>query len=345
MELPSLVHIAEGVDLVSLPLSGSSLASVNAYLLHSGDTSVLVDCGWSTDEGLAALSDSLDAIGVSLTGIQSLLVTHYHADHYGLAARLVAAASMQLLMHAADWDAAQAVFADPVLVESERVEWLAQHGWASSSLEDDVLTRLRQVQLVCPNTFVRDGDELRVGRMRWTVMATPGHTPGHVCLYEAERGLFISGDHVLDPITPHIGLARAGSQHPLATYLDSLRRIARLKVELVLPAHGSPFVGFERRIGELLSHHENRIAEIAEGLNAGPATATQLCEHVRWTGTAIPFARLSALQQRMAVAETIAHLDELCLRGRTAMFTDEGLTRYALASGRGDDEMEKPDDN
>jgi hypothetical protein len=88
---------------------------------------------------------------------------------------------------------------------------------------------------------VSAGEVLRVGGREWVIRHTPGHTEDHICLHDPADGLFLSGDHVLPSITPHIsGLAL--SEDPLATFFDSLDQAAAVPdVKRVLPAHGHPF--------------------------------------------------------------------------------------------------------
>lgn len=65
---------------------------------------------------------------------------------------------------------------------------------------------------------------------------TPGHTPGHTCLYLKEKGILFAGDHILYDITPNIGVWE-GVEDSLGDYLDSLKKIDKLPFKTAYPAH------------------------------------------------------------------------------------------------------------
>ena len=85
-------------------------------------------------------------------------------------------------------------------------------------------------------TLVEDQDAITVGDYNFTCIHTPGHTKGHMCLYEADKKIFISGDHILYKITPNISIW-TDEYDALKDYLDNLNKVGKLEVDLVLPAH------------------------------------------------------------------------------------------------------------
>ena len=115
------------------------------------------------------------------------------------------------------------------------------------------------------------------------VIWTPGHTSGHICLWDAERKAIMTGDHVLDPISPNVSLSRERQGNPLGEYLQSLRKVAELDADLVLPAHGEPFNGVARRVRELLAHHDEREQEVLDAVSHGTRTAYQVASALPWT--------------------------------------------------------------
>src|SRR5262249_7258785 len=154
------------------------------------------------------------------------------------------------------------------------------------------------------------------GPLEWEVVWTPGHSDGHICLYEPTTRAFLSGDHILNPITPNIGLHAESMGNPLEDYLGSLRKVREYDVELVLPAHGNPFHGFRERIDDLLDHHDDRMDEIRAILRDGPHTAYEVAGGMRWHAEG-RWHELPAFQRRMATTEALAHL-ELMLQPRPA---------------------------
>ena len=77
-----------------------------------------------------------------------------------------------------------------------------------------------------------DGDEIDLGGIVLRVIHTPGHSPGHICLWEAERGWLFTGDMVYKGII----YADFPSTDPMAL-LESVERIAGLSIKRIFPAH------------------------------------------------------------------------------------------------------------
>jgi glyoxylase-like metal-dependent hydrolase (beta-lactamase superfamily II) len=172
-----------------------------------------------------------------------------------------------------------------------------------------------------PTHYVRGGDHLRLAGRDWEVLHTPGHTGDHVCLFDAEAKLLISGDHVLPTITPHVpGLSPLAD--PLGSYLESLQGLRRLgDVSLVLPAHGHPFADLPGRIDSIVAHHEGRLDELRRISAAlGPATVVDLSRELF----------RPAVWGMMAESETYAHLEYLRLRGQAERMEIGGATAYRV---------------
>lgn len=311
-------------------MAGNRLRHVNGYLIERGDGYALVDCGWDTADVLETLRAELHRLGSGLDDLRALIVTHFHSDHYGLAGTLKRLAPVRLLMHRLDWLFLRTNLVDPSRAAAGAAAWLERNGWPGSlSMEEQrTVENFRRFTLVAPDQELEDGEVLEVGRYALRVVWTPGHSQGHICLYEPEQRVLLSGDHVLDPITPHVGVMRPDMGDPLGAYLASLRKVAALGVDLVLPAHGEPFAGLGRRVDELLAHHRERAAAAREALSREPATAADVAARLGWTRRHTPFGELARLEQRMAVAETLAHLESLRASGQVTRTTLHGRRYY-----------------
>lgn len=313
-------------------MAGSRLRHINGYLLKADDGYVLVDCGWDTDDVLEALRGELHALGIGLEDVRTLVISHFHSDHYGLAGRLVRLGRLRLMMHRLDWLHVHTNLADPIQSAHVSHEWLLRHGlpeqvWGVE--EQRALESFHRFTVVEPDLKLEDAARIAVGPHELQVVWTPGHTQGHICLYDPGRRLLLSGDHVLDPITPNVSYARPGLGNPLGAFLASLRKVAELDADLVLPAHGEPFRGLRRRVDELLEHHAEREAQAVDALSATePLRAVAVAEQLPWTRRGLRYAELEPLQQRMALAETIAHLEELKAIGRVASIERDGGIYY-----------------
>jgi glyoxylase-like metal-dependent hydrolase (beta-lactamase superfamily II) len=180
-----------------------------------------------------------------------------------------------------------------------------------------------------PDEWLTDDTELRVGDRRLRVIATPGHTRGHVVFHDEAGGLLFAGDHVLPQITPSIGFEPAPVAFPLRDYLDSLRLMLKLPDARLLPAHGPVTASVHRRVQELLDHHGHRLDACAAIVDAGAESAFEVARVLTWTRHERSFEGLDLLNQALAVAETAAHLDVLVLQDRLSGKTDsDGVERY-----------------
>lgn len=302
--------LGDGIVQIRLPMRGNPLRYVNAYALEEDDGLTLVDCGWKTPDVLRALHEGLAAFGAALGDVRRVLVTHFHYDHYGMAGTLLREGVGTLGMHPRDWEAVQWMLRDPV--ESERASdgWLTRNGFVFSEDEFDDSHR-RQTELTEPALLLEDGTA--IGRL--TAVWTPGHSPGHLCYYDNRSRKLLSGDHILDPITPHVGLWIDQDADPMGDYLASLRKTQALDATGVLPAHGEPFADLQARVRALSAHQGHRHAQVLRALRAGPRDATQVAAEVQWTRENRAFAQLPEMQRLFAVAETLAHLRHARIKG------------------------------
>jgi glyoxylase-like metal-dependent hydrolase (beta-lactamase superfamily II) len=152
------------------------------------------------------------------------------------------------------------------------------------------------------------------------VLHTPGHEPAHICLLDPLSGAIFSGDHVLPRISPVI-MYDEEFEDVLADYLESLRRLVGLAIGLTYPAHGVPFERGASRVEQLLVHHDRRLADMLERVRLSPTTAWQVM-------TALFRPNLSPVDQRLALRETVAHLEHLRLRDLIELEDREGVAVY-----------------
>lgn len=173
-----------------------------------------------------------------------------------------------------------------------------------------------------PSARVVDGQVMHLGGREWVAVHTPGHTVDHLCLLDPAAGTFISGDHVLPTITPHIsGLVRAPD--PLKLYFDSLERMVSLEdIRTVLPAHGLPFANLAERARDIQAHHDERLELLrTAAADLGEATVEEFSQRLFKPASWGP----------MADSETYAHLEHLALLGQAVRRDVPGQpVRYRL---------------
>jgi glyoxylase-like metal-dependent hydrolase (beta-lactamase superfamily II) len=320
--------IGDGIAQIRLPMTDNPMRYINAYLVEESDGYSLIDCGWKADDVFAALVAGLAECGLALGAIKRLYITHFHFDHYGLAGTLVRAGVPDLAMHRLDWHFASLLLSDPVRMDHAADEWIARNGLRVDAYLEDEIDHHRRSELTEPTRLLEDGES--AGRLR--AIWTPGHSPGHLCFTDDRSGKMFTGDHILDPVTPHVGYWHESRGDALGEYNASLHKVAAIGATGVLPAHGEPFPDLQRRVDELLAHHDVREAEMLAVLRRGPATAGDVARAVPWTRRNRPFSELSEAHQQFAVAETIAHLENLRTRGLVARDLAADPIPYRLAA-------------
>lgn len=311
-DLELTTEIGDGIIQIRLPMVGSPLRHINSYALEDAEGITLIDCGWKADDVREALEGGLARHGWTLRDVRRLLITHFHYDHYGLAGTVMRAGVAELHMHAVDFAFAKRMRADRIATDRAMDEWLARNGLITTpSDEAEEEEHSRRTELTQPTHELHGGET--IGRLR--ALWTPGHSPGHLCFVDARSGRIFTGDHILDPITPHVGVWLEDRGDPLGDFVASLTLAANTQASGVLPAHGEPFDDLQRRVGELLEHHHEREERVLTVLSKGAVSATSVARALPWTRRNRDFDELGQLHQQFAVAETIAHLEHLRMRG------------------------------
>lgn len=324
-------EIVPGLFQIELPIPIESLRSVFAYFAFDGKDNLLIDTGWQGANSKKALEAALEVIGFSLRDIQTVVVSHLHPDHFGLAEDIKdSAPNSKLIMHRSD--------ASWILNSREEYErfmkelhdWLGLHGTPKDQLEAMYLASLKMLSFFRPPkpNIVADGGEIvKVGeKWRFELIHTPGHTAGNICLYDNQSKVLFSGDHILPTITPNISLSPRYNGNPLGDYLDSLSHLKSLDAGIVLPSHEHSFSNLRKRIEEIEEHHKARLEETMAIVKRSPKTAFECAELLSWNSGV--WESLSPWERRAALMETLAHLRYLELSGRLLEFEQsEGRSR------------------
>jgi glyoxylase-like metal-dependent hydrolase (beta-lactamase superfamily II) len=328
-ERPGAHEVAPGVARIPLPLPGDSLKAVNVYAISDGPQVVLVDGGWALDEAEPLLAAALGSIGYELGDVREFLVTHLHRDHYTNAIALRRKFGGSVSVGEGEQACLRALHTITVhpnvarLHEAGALELSRMlAGWTG---ERDLLN------WEDPDRWLADGVDLPLETRTLRVIATPGHTRGHVVFADPEHGALFAGDHVLPHITPSIGVELNRPPSPLRDYLTSLELIRALPDARLLPAHGPVTDSVHARIDELLRHHEERLSATADAVAAGNSTAFEVTQALTWTRRQRRFAELDEFNQVLAIFETMAHLRVLVERGRLVERLADGVARFARA--------------
>jgi glyoxylase-like metal-dependent hydrolase (beta-lactamase superfamily II) len=310
-------QVRPGLWSVPVPIPQSPLRYTLSYLFASDAGIVVVDPGWDTDTAWAALTNGLAAAGATVSDVTGVVVTHVHPDHHGLSTRIRNASGAWVAMHPADrdtltartWNAAAGPAADRAWFRSCGVP---DDDAAALALTGDSVAPF--LEMAEPDVLLEDGDQVPVpGGAQIRAVWTPGHTPGHLCLYDEAAGVLLTGDHLLPRITPNVGLQAHGETASLSQYLTSLRRLEAYDTAEALPGHEYRFRGITARVRALLRHHEERCQEILAVLRQHDGrTVWQVTQRLSWSRG---WDAVHGFMRRAALGETAAHLEHLCARG------------------------------
>jgi glyoxylase-like metal-dependent hydrolase (beta-lactamase superfamily II) len=313
--LPPVERVRPGLWSVPVPLPNNSLRYVFVYVFETDAGPYLIDAGWNTDDAYAALTLGLEQVGTRIDDVQGVLVTHIHPDHYGLAGRVRDTSGAWVALHPADAELIHDRYEEPTDL-LERVGRMLRRVGAPeielASLQQAAMPVLRFVSSAQPDVLVGDGDRPDVPGWDLEAIWTPGHSPGHLCFWEPRHRLMLSGDHVLPRITPNIPFHPQAGADPLGDYLNSLDKLEDYDSEEVLPAHEHRFVGLQRRLAQLRTHHQSRFDEVVAAINDGVTSAWDIAARMRWSR---PWDRIEGFMKRAAVAEAMSHLRALENRG------------------------------
>jgi len=296
-------------------LPNSPLRNINAYLIKGKDRNLLIDTGFKQETCRRTLLLGLSELEGSMEDTD-IFLTHLHADHTGLAAEI--AGERSKIYMSRDDCARVAGFQTPEEDDKRLAEFYV-YGFPDEFIREFALgrSRYRTGDLAQRVTCVEDGAVLSYGGRKLRTILTPGHTPGHMCLYDAADKVMFLGDHVLFDITPNI-TAWPGFKDSLGAYVNSLLDISGYDVDVALPGHRGVTGSMSDRIGAIIEHHGRRVRELADVLDDHPGeTAYQLAGHLSWNIRFNGDWECFPLEQKFfAVGETRAHLDYLVIRGR-----------------------------
>jgi glyoxylase-like metal-dependent hydrolase (beta-lactamase superfamily II) len=326
--------VAPGIWRIPLSLPTDGLKAVNVYAVTDGDGLTLIDGGWALDEARAELVAALGEIGCGLGDIRRFLVTHAHRDHYTQAVAIRRDFGTKVLIGAGEQHAIERLTGTIAPGPRSQFTILARHGGgpvAEALRALDVPENVRDFDYELPDAWIGSGEKFTVGDRVLEAIATPGHTRGHVVFADRSAGLLFAGDHVLPHITPSIAFEVDAPPLGLRDYLASLRMVRAMPDMAMLPAHGPAGDGVHARIDQLLAHHATRLADMADVLHGGPATAYDVATQIGWASRRRKFADLDPFNQMLAVFETALHLDLLEAQGVVTAETSDGVRHYRHA--------------
>jgi glyoxylase-like metal-dependent hydrolase (beta-lactamase superfamily II) len=268
------------------------------YLFKAEDTYVLVDGGLDFTDWEKTFFSELQKLNISITDVDYLIITHEHPDHLGLMNSLKRKnPDIQILMHELTQESMSwMINTDNVSEKKRRTVELSQqmmkYGVSQKQGERimQFLTAMRSfTKYQEPDRILHDNEEIFINNNKLKTIWTPGHSLGHICIFNETTSHLFAGDHILSRITPHIGsfmvpvdlsenFQRYDFSNILKYYIESLDRIDKLNPKIIFPAHQDVIYDSHKRILEMKAHHKNRLSEISHLIENNPLSPFKISQ-------------------------------------------------------------------
>jgi glyoxylase-like metal-dependent hydrolase (beta-lactamase superfamily II) len=314
--------VIPGLWRLRLPLPWAGVPHCNAWAIAAGSGIVLIDTGMHEPGSLAQLERALDQVNLRLEHVRLLAITHAHSDHWGQAAPILERAGCELWMHPRHQHAIPGE-GDPEGRLARQLEVGRQSGVSEAALEayaeraKDAPSGIARA--VAPDRELVPGVEIETDLGVWSVHETPGHAPSHVCLFQAQRRLLISGDHVLGRISLYYDYG--WTPDPVGEFSRSLDRVDALDARLALSGHGKPFVDVSGHIEANRKLVDQRLEATLAALGGQARTAVEIAPEIYGEP-------LRAGNANWFLSQTLCYLRHLELNGRARSEPDGPAERW-----------------
>jgi glyoxylase-like metal-dependent hydrolase (beta-lactamase superfamily II) len=317
-------EMGEGIFMITLPMP-FRLKYVNIFLFSDDDGFTLIDTGPNMHGVLPALEASLAEIGRRVEDCRRIWITHFHMDHSGLAGIIADRSGASVYLSEIEELTIRAFAREEERAARVR-RFALEHGLDGGTIDTVIQIFSAFRTAISPFSaagLLADGDQLTAGGRSVEVIATPGHSRGHISFHLPEEHFLIAGDHILPHITPNLSpdLIAPGF-YPLENFLSSLARVKDLPVRMVWPAHGRHFSDLKERIAEMREHHRERSDLALRALAEGPRNCSEVSRFV--FGEDLPF-----FDRFLALNETYVHLLQMEQEGLIRREMHNGLCRFA----------------
>lgn len=305
-------QLCPGVYRVGVPLPHNPLKELNVHIVTHTERNLIIDTGFNAEPCKAVLFSAIKELEL-IPEKTDVVITHLHADHCGMAGELESMGmkvyasvedgnTINQMVHKAYWSKLD-LSTEWYGLEPGSVPYEHHPGYKYAPKNEVGFLPLHP------------GAHFVSGGVDFEIIGLPGHTPGHIGLYSAEKGWLFSGDHILDSITPNISFW-GFEHHSLRDYFDSLEKVSNLNVKWCFTAHRNVITETNQRIEELKNHHYKRLAEVRQILSEGEQTIRATATKMHWDFRAPNFDAFPPNQQWFAAGEAAAHLEYLVDEGQ-----------------------------
>lgn len=262
-----LTEVADGIHKLVIQFPGG-MGEVNCYLVKGSNGYTAIDTGTDSKEAKEGWERVLSS-GVVL---EKVVLTHTHNDHIGLAKWFQQEIGVPVIVSNLSYEEMKKR-QDPFR-RNRLNNLIIQHGGHALPESKNNDTNIYDFE---PDGFFEDRQYLQLGEELFEAIWTPGHAPDHFCFYNGKKKIMIIGDHVLQKISPVIGLWSGEEGNPLKDYLMSLQEIKKYPSEIVLPGHGDMIAHLQDRVDVLVAQHDRRLQQVLQTVKGESKTAYQIC--------------------------------------------------------------------
>jgi glyoxylase-like metal-dependent hydrolase (beta-lactamase superfamily II) len=327
------MELFKGINQIKLPLPNASLDSVNIYIIEGTNGNLMIDTGWNTPECFNALAQEMKNSGFAMKDITDVVITHIHPDHFGLAGKIAELAGAKIMVGEIENGLLDSRYNHPENLMQQMSVFLKSNGvpdWELKMLTEASLNIRNNVAPVKAVTPLKPGDKVSMDPFEFQVLLTPGHSPGHICLYEPNKKYLFSGDHVLAEVVPNISYHPQSGENPLGDYVNSLNAMAEMEVSFVFPGHGSVFSGLAPKIDDIMHLHRDRMRGIQKVMGVEMKSGYDVAKNIPWiiNGETVQYDKLEPIDRRLALLETLAHLQFMMAEKQGKKVTEGEKTVY-----------------
>lgn len=321
-------EVFKNIYQMTIPMPNTPLKALNSYVVKSPERNLIIDTCYDLPECFEATCSGLKKLDINLNKTD-IFITHKHSDHSGLIRRL---ASNNSVIYCSEQDA-QAINS----TQSESVlvvhDFFLRAGFPANEAQKllGTFSNNRVTRQVVEFKVVSNGDTISIGDYDFNCIVTPGHTSGHICLYEADKNFLVSGDHILNTMTPDISLLFIDDMDPLTEYLKSLDKLDKLDIETVLPGHMAVFNNCRERINQIKERHRIRNNEILDILELGTQNVYEIATQIYGD---IQFNTFQDMQKFFVISESFAHLKYMETQKNVKREIRDSVIFYSLSERR-----------
>ncbi|WP_163100223.1 MBL fold metallo-hydrolase [Peribacillus alkalitolerans] len=303
-----------GIYQVSIPLPYWN-DSVHCYLGQNEGKWTIIDTSMNNEKTRQCWEAAFSRFKINpKREVERIFITHHHPDHFEYASELQRQTGADIFIN-------QKEQSNLIFLEKESFSSY----YLTAGMPQELVMQLHPVNHSTkkfPNNIHTFDPNVQypIGELHFEAIQMPGHSDGHICFYNREEQILISGDHLTRETIPYISYHGYGDVNPLSTYLETLMNMLSMKISLVLPGHGPNFTDAKERIIELIHHYETRISHVL-ALVTGEMSAFEISNTLFPNNTTV-------LDQWIALGETNAYLNYLTAKGKIGVLKEHHVNKY-----------------